>query len=57
MAAGSTGDRSDPEPPHAWAGVIGVTGVRDRGYPVVRGPLARYAVGEPLRNVIGTRGY
>lgn len=35
----------------------GVTDVRDRAYAVVRDQLARYAVGEPLRNVIGARGY
>lgn len=34
-----------------------VTDVRDRAYAVVRDQLARYAVGEPLRNVIGARGY
>lgn len=34
-----------------------VTDVRDRAYAVVRDQLARYAVGEPLLNVIGARGY
>ena len=34
-----------------------ITGARDRAYAVVRDQLARYAAGEPLRNVIGTRGY
>ena len=31
--------------------------VRERGYQVVTGQLARLAAGEPLRNVIGDRGY
>jgi phosphoglycerate dehydrogenase-like enzyme len=31
--------------------------VRERAYAVVRAQLARYAAGEPLRNVIGERGY
>jgi hypothetical protein len=31
--------------------------VRERGYQVVAGQLARLAAGEPLRNVIGDRGY
>ena len=34
-----------------------ITGARDRAYAVVRDQLARYAAGEPLRNVIGPRGY
>ena len=34
-----------------------VTEARDRAYAVVRDQLARYAAGEPLRNVIGPRGY
>ncbi len=34
-----------------------ITDSRDRAYAVVRGQLARYAAGEPLRNVIGARGY
>ena len=34
-----------------------ITEARDRAYAVVRGQLARYAAGEPLRNVIGARGY
>jgi phosphoglycerate dehydrogenase-like enzyme len=34
-----------------------ITDVRARAYAVVRDQLARYAVGEPLRNVIGARGY
>lgn len=34
-----------------------VTQVRERAYAVVRAQLARYASGEPLRNVIGPRGY
>jgi phosphoglycerate dehydrogenase-like enzyme len=34
-----------------------ITGARDRAYAVVRDQLARYASGEPLRNVIGPRGY
>jgi len=34
-----------------------VTGGRARAYAVVRDQLARYAVGEPLRNVIGPGGY
>jgi phosphoglycerate dehydrogenase-like enzyme len=34
-----------------------LTDVRDRGYAVVREQLARYALGEPLQNVIGPRGY
>ena len=34
-----------------------ITEARDRAYAVVRGQLARYAAGEPLRNVIGAAGY
>ena len=34
-----------------------ITGARDRAYAVVADQLARYAAGEPLRNVIGPRGY
>ena len=34
-----------------------VSDVRDRGYSVVREQLARLSAGEPLRNVIGGRGY
>ena len=34
-----------------------ITGAGDRAYAVVRDQLARYAAGEPLRNVIGPRGY
>jgi phosphoglycerate dehydrogenase-like enzyme len=34
-----------------------VTGARRRAYRIVREQLARYAAGEPLRNVIGSRGY
>ena len=34
-----------------------ITGARDRAYAVVRDQLARYAAGEPLRNVIGPGGY
>ena len=34
-----------------------ITEGRDRAYAVVRDQLARYAVGEPLRNVIGDQGY
>jgi phosphoglycerate dehydrogenase-like enzyme len=34
-----------------------VTDARGRAYRIVREQLARYAAGEPLRNVIGSRGY
>lgn len=34
-----------------------ITDASDRAYAVVRDQLARYAVGEPLRNVIGDQGY
>lgn len=34
-----------------------VTDARVRAYRIVREQLARYAAGEPLRNVIGSRGY
>ena len=34
-----------------------VTEARARAYRVVREQLQRYAAGEPLRNVIGSRGY
>ncbi len=34
-----------------------VTQARDRAYAIARAQLARYAAGEPLRNVIGPRGY
>jgi phosphoglycerate dehydrogenase-like enzyme len=34
-----------------------VTGANSRAYAIVREQLARYAAGEPLRNVIGPRGY
>jgi len=34
-----------------------ITGARDRAYAIVRDQLARYAAGEPLRNVIGPQGY
>jgi phosphoglycerate dehydrogenase-like enzyme len=34
-----------------------ITDARARAYRVVREQLARYAAGEPLRNVIGSRGY
>jgi phosphoglycerate dehydrogenase-like enzyme len=34
-----------------------ITDASDRAYAVVRAQLARYAVGEPLRNVIGDQGY
>jgi phosphoglycerate dehydrogenase-like enzyme len=34
-----------------------VTDARGRAYRIVRQQLARYAAGEPLRNVIGPRGY
>jgi hypothetical protein len=34
-----------------------VTDARVRAYRVVRDQLQRYAAGEPLRNVIGSRGY
>jgi phosphoglycerate dehydrogenase-like enzyme len=63
-------DVTDPEPlpaghplwqapgllltPHVGGGV---RDVRERGYQVVAGQLARLAAGEPLRNVIGDRGY
>jgi phosphoglycerate dehydrogenase-like enzyme len=63
-------DVTDPEPlpaghplwqapgllltPHVGGGV---REVRERGYQVVAGQLARLAAGEPLRNVIGDRGY
>jgi phosphoglycerate dehydrogenase-like enzyme len=34
-----------------------ITGANDRAYAIVRDQLARYAAGEPLRNVIGAQGY
>jgi phosphoglycerate dehydrogenase-like enzyme len=34
-----------------------ITDARDRAYAIVREQLARYAAGEPLENVIGSRGY
>ncbi len=34
-----------------------ITAARDRAYAIVREQLARYAAGEPLKNVIGARGY
>jgi phosphoglycerate dehydrogenase-like enzyme len=63
-------DVTDPEPlppghplwqapgllltPHVGGAITDAT---DRAYAVVRDQLARYAVGEPLRNVIGDQGY
>jgi phosphoglycerate dehydrogenase-like enzyme len=63
-------DVTDPEPlpeghplwkapgllltPHVGGAVLQV---RERAYAVVRAQLARYAAGEPLRNVIGEHGY
>ena len=34
-----------------------ITDANSRAYAIVRAQLARYAAGEPLRNVIGARGY
>jgi phosphoglycerate dehydrogenase-like enzyme len=34
-----------------------ITDASDRAYAIVRDQLARYAIGEPLRNVIGDQGY
>jgi phosphoglycerate dehydrogenase-like enzyme len=67
---GAALDVTDPEPlppghplwtapgllltPHVGGAI---TAARDRAYAIVAAQLARYAAGEPLRNVIGERGY